>query len=438
MGHLAGKDVYRRLGEKIDRLGARVPWNAALHDILKELYTGEEAEVVCRMPFAMSSLEKIARVTGMEKSRLKAVLDGLCEKGLVMDLWTRDKYRYMPSPMVIGIFELTMMRTGRDLNTKEWARMFNDYMHGDDSFYAANFGDGQRVSLLRALPHEEAVSPSVFVEVLDYEKATAIVGRADVFSIGICSCRHEKHHLGEKKCKVPLESCISLGVAAQYLVRRRLARQASRSEVLEVLQRSREMGLVFNADNVQKNVTFICQCCACCCNVLQGITRHGYPNAVVTSSLIARSDDGLCTGCGKCAKACPIGAVTMVPDAASTETKRKKVPVIDQEMCLGCGVCALKCGDGAMTLVKRGRRVLHPETTFHRIILQNLERGTLQYQLFDHPDRFTHRFMRAFVGAFFRLSPVQRALMSDGLRSRFLKAVETAASFKKMDWSTDI
>jgi len=88
----------------------------------------------------------------------------------------------------------------------------------------------------------------------------------------------------------------------------------------------------------------------------------------------------------------------------------------------------VKCGTGAMTLKKRAQRVLHPETTFERTVLQCLDVGTLQNQLFDDPDRITHQFMRAFVGAVLRLPPVKKALLSDTLRSRFLAAMNAGVS----------
>jgi hypothetical protein len=53
-----------------------------------------------------------------------------------------------------------------------------------------------------------------------------------------------------------------------------------------------------NADNVQRNVCYFCHCCGCCCNVLQGISRHGYTNTVVTSAYLAGSDREVCKGCG--------------------------------------------------------------------------------------------------------------------------------------------
>jgi hypothetical protein len=80
-----------------------------------------------------------------------------------------------------------------------------------------------------------------------------------------------------------------------------------------------------------------------------------------------------------------------------------------------------------MRLTKRSQRVLHPENTFQRVILQSLERGTLQNLLFTDIGRIDHKFMRVFVGAFLKLPPVKRALMSENLRSSFLHFMERGA-----------
>ena len=421
MAHLAGKEVlYRKLGKKIDGLTVRAPWNEKLHAILSELYTADEADLIVKMPYRMSSLNRIQKITRIEKVNLQKLLEGMCAKGLMTDVNIRGKYFYTPSPFVIGIFEFTMMRTGGNLNTKEWARLFQDYF---SDFLAANDAYKGKISILRALPHEGAVTENDFVEVLDYEKASRIAENASRFSLGLCSCRHEKFHLGEKKCDVPLETCASFDFGADYLIRNKLARAVSKTEMLEHLARSRESGLVLSADNVKKNISAICSCCGCCCNVLLGISKFGYNGTLVTSSFIAHADAASCIGCEKCAKACPIDAIQMVPvDDPGVKTKKKAK--VDGEVCLGCGVCVLQCSKThSLQLVKREKRVLHPESTFERVILQCLEKGTLQNQLFDNPRSITHGMMRGIVGGFLQLPPVKKALMSDTLRSTFLNTL---------------
>jgi len=412
MGHLVGKDLYRALGRKIDGLEARTPWNQTFYAILRELYTAEEAELVVRMPYGLATLDEIVRVTGQDSATVEPLLKGLAEKGLVMDVFVGDGYRYAISALVIGIFELTMMRTRGELNMKEWAGLFRDYFADPDTFYKSNFGRGQRVSPLRALPHDGTVSDDQYVEVLDYEKASAIVDGAKKFAIGICSCRHEKLHTGEKRCQVPLETCSTFGPGVDTMVRHGFGREVSKTEMQENLARSRELGLVLCADNVKKDVSFICHCCGCCCNVLLGISKLGYPGVLVTSNYMAHRDPEVCTECDTCVESCAIGAIAAGNGGG---------PEVDEQLCVGCGVCALKCDSGAMRLVKRPQRVLHPEDTFERIILQYLEQGNLQNLMFSNPQSRTHGFMRAFVGGFLRLPPVKKALLSDRLRSSFLQ-----------------
>ena len=258
MGHLAAKDLYHDLGRKVDNLHVRAPLNDTFNEILKELYTEEEAEVVIKMPYVFSNLDRVSKITKFESTRLQNILADLCDKGLVMDMWLDGEYRYMPSPLVIGIFEFTMMRTGEDLNMKRWAQLFHDYME-EGSMYRANFDDKSITSIARALPHQEAVEGHI--EILDYEKATHLIDEAGKYAVGICSCRHKKEHSDEERCDVPLSTCTTFGQAADYMIRHNLSAEISKSEIMEIFSRSKELGLILSADNVQERIMFICHCC---------------------------------------------------------------------------------------------------------------------------------------------------------------------------------
>jgi hypothetical protein len=70
--------IYRRLGEKINSLTVKASWNETLYTILKELYTPEEAELSVKMPYILSTLDRIAKTTGLEKTHVRTILERLC------------------------------------------------------------------------------------------------------------------------------------------------------------------------------------------------------------------------------------------------------------------------------------------------------------------------------------------------------------------------
>ena len=435
MGHLSSKQLYKKLGSKIDNLTVRAPYNDALYSVLKTFYSEPEADVVIKMPYGLSDFNRIQKIIKYNESKLRNILDQLCSKGLVIDIYVNDNYYYMPSPFVIGIFEFTMMRT-KDTDYKTCSKLLTEYFNSDNGiFFSTNFNDDSNATLFRTLPHETTIKDLDYTEILDYEKATAIIKESDKFSIGTCSCRHEKFHTDEKTCDFPLDTCASFGYAADFLIRNNMAKEVSKTKMLENMARSRELGLVFIADNVKKNVTFICNCCGCCCNVLAGLNNFGYFNALLTSNFIASIDQDLCNGCMECFKTCPIDAIEMIEESPGS---KKKQASLDTSICLGCGVCCIKCKTDALKLIPRKEKIIYPETTFERTILQCLDKGTLQNQIFDNPQSKTQSFMRVLTGAFLKLPAIKKTLMSDILRSRFLKAMETGIKLQGKGWITKI
>jgi hypothetical protein len=91
-----------------------------------------------------------------------------------------------------------------------------------------------------------------------------------------------------------------------------------------------------------------------------------------------------------------------------------------------------------MRLERRPQRVLHPETTFERVVLHCLERGTLQYQILTNPQSKTQSFLRGLLGAFLNLPPVKKTLMSNLLRSTFLELLKKGSSQLGKGWMKEV
>ena len=102
MGHIVGKDVYRKLGRRLDQSPARTPWTPVFRQLVEELYSPADAELVVRLPYRPSTLERVARMLKEPETVLRPRIENLCAKGLVVDIWDGREYLYMVSPIVIG------------------------------------------------------------------------------------------------------------------------------------------------------------------------------------------------------------------------------------------------------------------------------------------------------------------------------------------------
>ncbi len=417
MAHLAVGSGYQQLTQRLNRFPQGAPASETLFKILGVLMSEREAGLVALLPIRPFRVQTAADAWKVPAAEARAVLDQLAGRALLLDLVDGDEPLYILPPPMAGFFEFSMMRLRGDVDQKLLAELFHQYLNVEQEFITALFGRGE-THLGRAFVQEKALPPELSLQVLDHERASLVVEKARHIGVSLCYCRHKKQHLGEA-CDAPMQICLTFGGTARSLIRHGHARRADRCEGHDLLHQAQERGLVQFGDNVQHGVSFICNCCGCCCEAMAAVRRLALLHPVHTTSYIAEIDGEACKGCGKCVSACPVDALSLRSRHDPRHPKRRRA-ALDETRCLGCGVCVRACPSGGMRLRARPERVITPVNAAHKAVLMAIERGTLHELIFDNQAHRSHRAMAAILGVILALPPIKQALASRQMKSRYL------------------
>ena len=381
MGHTTvedGIDVdreYRLLQERLNRNVTGAPDSAAMRRVLRLLFTPEDAHVARQLPQILS-LPSLAKKLDRGIDDLDAHITSMAERGLVMD-FERNGTRYvMATPVVIGFYEFTFMRERPDAPMEEYAAAFDDLFE-DEEFVRSVFAGSTQLG--RSLVREESLPAET--EILDWERATHAVESASSVAVSLCPCRKDAEFRGEG-CDAPVRTCLTFNGAAVSLARSGIAEIISNDEAMTILEEAKAAGLAQTGDNVREDLSYMCNCCGCCCGMMRGIKKYEIWDGIVPSNWLATIDLEICRGCTKCAKACPVEAISIEP--TNGKGMRRNWAIIDPERCLGCGVCNDVCRWDAHGMEQRDEPVYIPTNSMERVALMAIERGKLGDLLLDN------------------------------------------------------
>jgi ferredoxin len=232
-------------------------------------------------------------------------------------------------------------------------RYFPDRYHGK----VLKYEDARKILELN---HDLQVDPDKAERVLTYAQVNQIVMKnPESIAVGDCGCRKRK----PDHCE-PMQVCMFVGepfatYAVQHGAETLNVHYVTKEEALDVLRRAHEAGFVHNAffkDAMGDRLFAICNCCTCCCGVMNiqkdfnDVYAHMVrpPSMLLPSGFAPVRDQSCCTLCGICVAACPFKALTL----AEGEVRR------DPKKCFGCGVCETKCPEKAIVLQRDPSRGL--------------------------------------------------------------------------------
>lgn len=419
MAHRTARDGYANLVDRLERFPQGAPPSDLLTQILHLLLDEREAGLVALLPVKPFTVAQAAQRWQMPAHAAQRVLDELASRAILVDMAQPDGTQmYALPPPMAGFFEFSMMRLRGDVDQRLLAELFHQYINVEDEFVTALFARGE-TQLGRAFVQEAALSADNALHVLDYERASEVIRTASHRGISLCYCRHKMQHL-DRACDNPLEICMTFGNTAASLIKHGYAREVDATEGLDLLQAAQERNLVQFGENVREQVSFICNCCGCCCEAMIAARKFGFLQPVHTTNFLPEIDRSLCNGCGKCVSACPVEAMTLV-SANNPHRPKMKRAELNEARCLGCGVCVRTCPTAGIALKPRAQRVLTPLNTTHRTVVMALERGMLPQLIFDNHALASHRALAAVLGVILDLPPLKQALATQQLKSRYLE-----------------
>jgi Fe-S-cluster-containing hydrogenase component 2 len=325
-------DVYERLAAHLDTTPAGYPRTASGVEIriLRRLFAPEEAELALHLTVIAEEPRVVARRARRPVDVTARQLEAMERKGLVFSQTRAGVTRYTALQFVVGVWEAQVNKLTPDL-----VRDFEEYLPTlfDPEAWS-------RTGQMRVVPVNASIEGRG--EVLPHELAEELVrGGHGHYAVANCICRQERRIAGEG-CDRPMESCLSLGTAADYVTRPGRGRAITREETLDILRQADEAGLVLHAANARRAV-FICTCCGCCCGVLRSLKRHPSPARIVSTPFVATLTAESCEGCAACESRCQMNALRVDDGRAALDAAR----------CIGCGLCVSTCPSGALRLARK-------------------------------------------------------------------------------------
>ena len=302
--------------------------------LVQHTFTEEESSVAAHLAGTRSrTAAQVARAARRPEDEVRPILERLAfGKRAIGSHGPEGARRYRLMPLMPGMFEMVLIGAAPD-SLNDWHQRFAELFEA--LFNTGYTLDYQRdpAPWVRFLPVGDALGGHPMA--LPSDRLEVILERFDTFAVGNCQCRMSARAVGQG-CDRPLAVCTAMGQWARGGIHQGYMRSVSREELLAIKREAEAHGLVSWIMNVESSRGQIsCSCCGCCCKAMRMVNEFNAPAMIAPPHFMPRFDLAACTACGRCARACPMGAITVNPQAHALEHAPMR--------CIGCGLCALAC-----------------------------------------------------------------------------------------------
>jgi ferredoxin len=338
-------DCYRNLQQHLDTMPGGFPAVASGLEIkiLRRLFTEQEARFAVHLSMKPEPLKGIyarVKMNGYAFTKLQELIETMVKKGTVLanEAGYAEVHYCNASFSPGGIFNLQVDRLDKDL-----LLAYRGYMK--EARALRKHPMDKNTVPLRTIPVEKSISLQEKNCISHYDDVRGIIERLDhPMAVANCICRQGQDMLGVRCAVTDLrETCLIIGADhAKRHVDLGIGRYITREEIVNILEKAQEDGLVLQPEN-SLNPEAICCCCGDCCVLLKQLKTFPHPANRFASNYFVEFTPELCTGCEQCIDQCQMDARVMADGLA----------IIDSDRCIGCGNCVVVCGENANHLVKR-------------------------------------------------------------------------------------
>ena len=365
----------------------------ALLKTMDFVLTREDLSLLLRLGTDIYSYEQAAAASGIDPGKFKPLFESLKQKGFIGIKYTgADEERYSLHPIIVGWFEAQVSYLIGKPDEKEFARRWMEFVEAGRRYNFFPLRNIMNVTIRTApvtnqsvgLVHEtkdakgksiininhtinvpdSKIYPTNSVNDLILEYGTkSVIGQLT------CMCRRVTLNIDDPcRLKIPDDGgCFGFGNMIKPAIQYGYARQISKEEAFDVLQKVRDKGAIHTVFHEKDDAGLpqigICNCCWDCCGILRSYNMGSVPLRYSSFYMAKIADSTKCTGCKKCEKHCPTAAIAMVDKKA----------LIDEKKCIGCGQCVHQCTFSVVELIEDKRKAFLPmlKKSEARITTQN-------------------------------------------------------------------